>query len=217
MDRRTINRPVELRTAGEQRQPKSIVGYAAVFYRAGDADTEYELWPGAYERILPGAFDRALDDPEIRATFDHQALLGRNGAGTLRLSVDDIGLRYEITASETTAWRDTVEHLRLGNVVGSSFGFQVRSSRGEEWSLEKRGEGWIEIRELKDLVLTDVGPVALPAYRATSASARGVAGVFAEARSARDNWSDQMKARREEEAAREAVLREMQLANYRNA
>jgi HK97 family phage prohead protease len=50
-------------------------------------------------------------------------VLGRNKSGTLRLSVDGIGLRYEIDPPDTQAARDLIESLRRGDVSGSSFAF----------------------------------------------------------------------------------------------
>lgn len=48
------------------------------------------------EVIKPGAFDDVLGD-DVRALFNHDPnfILGRSSAGTLSLSVDDRGLRYE--------------------------------------------------------------------------------------------------------------------------
>lgn len=213
METRNVMRPVECRSANDGDRPV-ITGYAAVFYRKDDPDTEYPLWAGAVERVMPGAFDASLEDAEIRATFDHHNLLGLLGAGTLRLAVDDVGLRYEISPSETTAYRDTLEHIRLGNITGSSFGFAVRTSKGEEWYAEKRGDVWVEVRELRDVVLMDVGPVTKPAYRGTSAATRGAISAFAEARSARDIWAKQIEENRRAAVQREQILREMQLPQF---
>lgn len=179
MERRVFETPVELRAEGDG--PPKISGYAAVFYRAGEPGTEYELWDGAVERIMPGAFDNIQND-DIRAMFDHRELLGRRSAGTLRVEVDRIGLRYEVEPNSTSLYRDVVEHLRLGNISGSSFGFRIRA-KGEDWKREERDGSTVEIRELRDLSVFDVGPVVMPAYTATSS----------EARSSRDAWVEHNK------------------------
>ena len=57
METRSIHRAPEIRSDGDK---FVIGGYAAVFYRAGDPSTEYELWPGTVERIAPTAFDEAV-------------------------------------------------------------------------------------------------------------------------------------------------------------
>ena len=74
----------------EGEQPAKIVGYAAVF------DQESEPLGGFVEVIAPGAFDDVLG-ADVRALFNHDAnyLLGRTASGTLTLSVDAVGLRYE--------------------------------------------------------------------------------------------------------------------------
>jgi hypothetical protein len=89
-------------------------------------------------------------------------LLGRESSGTLRLSVDDRGLRYEIDAPESRA--DVVEAIERGDVRGSSFAFRVKPAQ-ENWSRMADGRQLREIREVDGLF--DVGPVMKPAYGAT--------------------------------------------------
>ena len=63
---------------------KTISGYAAVFFREGDPGTQYELFEGAVERIMPGAFDDALRDrTDVVALLIHNFdwLLGRTKSG----------------------------------------------------------------------------------------------------------------------------------------
>jgi HK97 family phage prohead protease len=144
-----------------------LVGYAAVFFdRSDPAGTELEL--SAYvERIAPGAFSRTIREDDVRALFNHDSdnLLGRTRSGTLRLSVDSRGLRYEIDLPDTTVGRQVAALVRRGDVTGSSFAFDTRDYR-EYW------EGSTRIRELTDLKLYDVGPVTFPAYSGTTAGVR---------------------------------------------
>src|SRR6185369_858880 len=74
-----------------------ITGYGVVFYNAADAGTEYDC--GSFkERVDPRACDRAIRERhDARGLFNHDPsnLLGRVGSGTMRLSVDSIGLKYE--------------------------------------------------------------------------------------------------------------------------
>lgn len=148
-----------------------IVGYGAVFYD-GTHGTEYELWSygseRCVERVVPGAFDEALARPDdVRGLFNHNAdnLLGRSAAGTLKLKVDRIGLRYEIVADDTSVARDVLAHLRRGDVTGSSFAFRVDEER---WSESKEGSGLLVVREILSVTLYDVGPVTYPAYTGAS-------------------------------------------------
>ena len=52
-------------------------------------------------------------------------MLGRNQAGTLRLSEDDTGLAYEIDLPDTQAARDVYALIERGDVSQSSFAFKV--------------------------------------------------------------------------------------------
>ena len=164
-----------------------IVGYGAVFYRTGDAGTEYELWRNAVERVAPGAFASALQRPDdVRALFNHDPnfVLGRSSAGTMTLSVDERGLRYTIDPPDTQQARDLMASIERGDISGSSFSFSVNK---ESWT--DPGNGGPEVRTIEDVTLFDVGPVTFPAYEATSTGMRGKAiGEHQEARRAYDGW-----------------------------
>lgn len=163
-----------------------ITGYAAVFFREGDPSTEFEMWPAdnygprVVERIMPTAFNRAMAEDDVRGLFNHDSavVLGRSGAGTLRLSVDAVGLRYEIDPPDTQAARDLIQSLRRGDISGSSFAFVPRDTSRREVAAtaDKPGE---YIIERNDVQLFDVGPVTFPAYAGASSGVRSadLAGV----------------------------------------
>ena len=134
-----------------------VVGHAAVF------NSLSEDLGGFREIIMPGAFDDILGD-DTRAYFNHDPnfLLGRVSAGTLRLSVDDKGLRYELDIPKTTAGQDLKENLRNGNITQSSFAFTLPSENGDTWERDADGK---DIRMINKIDrLWDVSPVSLPAY-----------------------------------------------------
>lgn len=155
---------------------RMVVGYGAVFYRDGHPGTEYQLWDNLYERIAPGAFQRALAErDDARGLFNHDPshLLGRVSAGTMRLTADEKGLRYEIDLPDTQVGRDVAVSIERGDLTGSSFAFVPRK------------QTWIEgedrdIRQIDDLELYDTGPVTYPAYEATSTGLRSMDGLKAE-------------------------------------
>lgn len=185
IERRFVSRDqnlgIELRTEGDKR---TIVGLASVFYD-GTPETEYELWPGLRERILPQAFDRTLADADdVRGLFNHDAnlLLGRTASGTVRLSKTSRGLRYEIDPADSSYTRDLVVHLERDDVAGSSFGFSVRAER-----FIRQDEADYDVREILDVKLYDVSPVTYPAYQATSTGVRAE-GDLVEVRSAYKAW-----------------------------
>lgn len=164
MQRFITNKPVEVR---EHDGVKTISGYAAVFYRADDPGTEFELFDGFIERIAPGAFSDAMGRDDVRALFNHEPnlILGRNKAGTLRLSEDEVGLRYDIDLPDTQTGRDVAESISRGDVTGSSFAFSITDQ-------ERRTENGVDVREIRGVNLYDVGPVTYPAYESTSVSSR---------------------------------------------
>lgn len=164
----------------------SIKGIAAVYYREGEAGTEYWLWNDMVERIMPGAFDRAIKEQhDARGLFNHDAdqLLGRVSAGTLSLSLSSEGLQYDIPFDKADPDHQRVAaKIDRGDVNGSSFAFIARAVTWEEQVLDDGSH--LYIRAIKDVDLYDVGPVTWPAYEATSAGrSNSPAGSALEARS----------------------------------
>jgi len=166
VERRTVGTSVRIRKRAKDDQPV-ISGLAAVFYDGSEA-TEYKLWEGTYERILPGAFDRAVKEDDVRGLFNHDAnlVLGRTTANTLKLRTNKKGLGYQIEPADTTVQKDVREHIGRGDVSGSSFAFVVTD---EVWRKETIDDEERYIREITGVRLYDVGPVTFPAYEATSA------------------------------------------------
>jgi HK97 family phage prohead protease len=152
---------VESRSAEDGSEREYIVGYAAKF-----GVTSLDL--GDFiERIDPGAFGivaerRGRKRPlETRALWNHDANypLARY-PGTLSMSVDEVGLRYEFPVPDTTYGRDIASNIRSGIVKGSSFSFTVPSG-GDSWAIED-GRSVRTITRIDSLL--DVGPVTFPAY-----------------------------------------------------
>jgi HK97 family phage prohead protease len=179
-----------MQRAEDEPGPPKIVGYGAVFYN-GKADTEYELWPGVVERVMPGAFDRALreDNPVALRNHDVNVLLGRKSAGTLSLSVDGVGLRYEIDPPDTEAARETITSIERGELLGSSFGFVPRT-------IDRRTEDKQDILEIRDVELWDVSPVVFPAYDGTTTGVRCAERDIEGMRREHEEWKREQQAPR---------------------
>jgi HK97 family phage prohead protease len=79
---------------------------------------------------------------------------------TLKLTVDDVGLRYEFPVPDTSYGKDIAANVRAGIVRGSSFAFQVGTD-GDEWSVED-GRSVRTIKRVDSLI--DVSPTTFPAY-----------------------------------------------------
>ncbi len=183
---------------------RHIVGYASVFYREGDRGTEYEIIPGLRERIMPGAFDRAIaEGQDVRGLVNHkkEMLLGRTSAGTVTVSVDSRGLKYSIDPPDTQLGRDTMVSLQRGDLSRSSFGFWI-----EKDGYTFREEKDFDVVEVRDVNLYDVGPVTDAAYAGTTSGVR-------EYRSQEfiDNykaWKQEREQERDEQRLEEAKAKE---------
>jgi len=134
-----------------------VSGYAAVY------ESETRIGNAFNEIIARGAFDKALETADCRALFNHNAdkVLARrhpDGSGTLKLTTDEIGLRYEFTAGGQSYAKDLVESLERGDVNSSSFAFTIA----------KDGQSWNEARTTRTVTevgfLLDISPVVYPAY-----------------------------------------------------
>lgn len=149
-----------------------LTGYAAVFNSETIIEGFGDRWR---ERIAPTAFDSVIGRANVIAAVNHDAkmVLGRNKAGTLKLTIDATGLRYDVKLPNTTLGRDTLENVRNGNYQGSSFKFRV-SEDGLQLEKPKRDSDLplITIHRIDDLF--DVGPVTNPAYEDTSVGLRDV-------------------------------------------
>lgn len=162
---------IERRDAGSS---PTISGYGAVFYNAADPGSEYWLWSDVVERVMPGAFDRALREDDVRSFFNHDPnlILGRTTAKTLSLSIDSVGLRYDVSPSVSAFAQHAVEAVTRGDVSGSSFMFDVVSATWVEQP-DAAGDGTLWIRQITEVKLYEIGPVAFPAYDGTTAEVTG--------------------------------------------
>lgn len=169
MERRISHESPTLETRSDGK--RVIVGYAARFYDPNDPGTEYALRSDVVERISRSAFDNA-SNRDAKALFNHDPnmLLGREGAGTVRVSVDQRGLKYEIDPPDTQVGRDVVTLVERGDLHGSSFAFSIRGDGGEKWARDTATG--VKVRTLTDVELFDVGPVTFPAYASTSTGVR---------------------------------------------
>lgn len=153
-----------------------IRGHAAVFHHLS------QDLGGFREQVVPGAFADSILADDVRALFNHDAsmILGRNKAGTLKLSESARGLAIEIDPPDTQYARDLVTSMRRGDVSQMSFGFTVPPG-GQDWAKDSSGA---TIRTLKKVRLFDVSPVTFPAYLGTDVAVRDALAAFDEFRTA---------------------------------
>jgi HK97 family phage prohead protease len=162
-EKRMVDRLPELVRSDENGNSK-LVGYGAVWYREGEAGTEFKLASNVKERIAPTG----------------------KSAGTLRLSVDDVGLRYEVDLPESR--QDVAEAIARGDVTGSSFWFKPTAES------ESRDSAGNIIYTIENLELREVGPVTFPAYEATVSEMRAKQINQMDSTNSDNDTSDQIKA-----------------------
>lgn len=151
----------ELRVEEREDKQPVIKGYAIVYNKLS------EDLGGFREQVAPGACTRAIKEDDIRAAFNHDSnyILGRNKAGTLKLSEDDKGVMFEINPLPDTQWcRDLQVSINRGDINQCSFKFSVIK---DAWEDKK-----MPVRTLQDVRLFDVSIVTYPAYPQTSVKVR---------------------------------------------
>jgi hypothetical protein len=94
--------------------------------------------------------------------------LGRNRAGTLKLSEDERGLKIEIDPPDTQFARDLMVSIERGDISQMSFGFETIK---DSWERSAEGNN-LDIRTLEKVRLWDVSPVTFPFYKETDVAVR---------------------------------------------
>ena len=157
LERRLIGEVPGLEVKASENGRTVIRGYAAVF------ESESQDLGGFIEVVERGAFDDVMkSNPDVFGKYNHTQVIGRTSSGTMRLMVDERGLRYEIDPPKSAA--AVVELIERGDVRGSSFAFRS-SPKDETWTRDDAGR---MIRRIKKFsFLGDAGPVDTPAYLGT--------------------------------------------------
>ena len=151
----------EIRTRGENNEP-IIEGYFVVF------DGVYNIAEGITESVDRNAFNETIGG-DIRILVDHDTrlVLGRTGAGTAQVRVDERGVwgHVEINPNDSDAVN---AHARVerGDVTQGSFGFDIL-----EEDTEYLEDGSVHFT-IKKVELYELSVVTFPAYGDTSISAR---------------------------------------------
>lgn len=193
----------EIRLANDSRK---ISGYAAVFNSASRD-------MGFTEYIDTGAFDGVLERSDVFALLNHDSdkILARSnkGVGSLTLTIDERGLKYEFDAPHTDLGNTVLEFVKRNELTESSFAFVVEK---DTW--EKMADGTYVRHINKISSLHDVSPCWTAAYAATSVSCRSFEEfkeqerLEAEKRAAEEEAEKQAKEEAEKKAQEEAAERE---------
>ncbi|BET95413.1 HK97 family phage prohead protease [Xenorhabdus taiwanensis] len=145
----------EIRTASLFANDKKLTGYVIKWN-----SRSHILWDEFVEQFAPNAFSASLTEgADIRALYehDHMNLLGRTTSGTLQLSEDATGLRFELTPPNTQLGRDVLTLVERGDIQGMSFGFRALK---DQWDTEQTPY----IRTVLEAELREITITSLPAY-----------------------------------------------------
>ncbi|MGI8558197.1 MAG: HK97 family phage prohead protease, partial [Solirubrobacteraceae bacterium] len=109
----TIVADIKWDTETRSKESRTIGGYAAVH------NSRSEFLGFGFETLKPGCFRGALNKPGsdqfLLYAHDETRVLARRSAGTLRLSEDAKGLRFEADIVDTQDGRDCLTLARTGH------------------------------------------------------------------------------------------------------
>ena len=155
MEKRIFNSENRFETKEDGKEV--VVGYGSIF------NSRSENLGNFYEYISPTAISQeTIERSDVRALINHDEslILARSTTGTLDLSIDEKGLRYEFEIPEGLSYgKDLAINMKNGNINQSSFAFTVAD---DEWSTDDEGN---DIRTITSIdKLYDVSPVTYAAY-----------------------------------------------------
>lgn len=149
--------------ASTENTKQTIEGYATIF----NSETLLYSMSGIdfYETVDTGAFDGTeLSNVVLRYNHsDNYAILARTSNNTLRLSVNEIGLKIEADIAKTTQGKDIYELIKRKDISKMSYGYIVEKDYTEKVSERKYVR---HISKIKKLI--DVSVVDIPAYDETN-------------------------------------------------
>ena len=170
-------RNIEVRALSANDDEKIVEGYATTF---NDPYTLYSFEDyEVREQVDAHAFDEA-DLGDVIMQYDHQGrVFARTSNETLRLSIDDHGLKIRADLGGTEIGRQLYEEIKGGYTSKMSFGFTVKA---DERLITEEDNKTTVLRTITKIgKLYDVSAVSLPANDATTISARSYGeGVIAE-------------------------------------
>lgn len=186
--------PFTAARAAEEDEPgdgRTIDGYGAVF----GSVTTIDSWEGTFDEVIsPGAFRKSLRERMPIMQFDHgrHPLVGSLPLGRWDVAEEDTaGLHVVGRISDNWLMEPFRDAIRDGGVTGMSFRFtvvrdewtdaagkKVRDDELEELLWYGAGERGPLLRTLKELKVSEVGPVTWPAYEATSVGVRSAGDRF---------------------------------------
>lgn len=161
IENRIYSSELQIRSSESEQESRTVEGYALLF------EHESKDFGGWTEVISRNSLEGVIEKSDVFALLNHdksRGVLARSkyGEGTLKLTIDERGLKYEFDAPKTALGDELLEMLRRGDISESSFAFTIGEDSWERISNEKH------VRTIKQFDrLFDVSPVYVPAYTDT--------------------------------------------------
>lgn len=179
--------PFVLRDTGDGGDGRTLDGYAAVF----GEPTLIDSWEGTFEEdIAQGAFRKSLRERTPKLQFDHgrHPMIGSIPLGVVtKASEDELGLPILARLHDNWLIEPVRDAIASGAISGMSFRFTVVADTWTDrdgkrltaaeveqllWAPGDRGPLRRTLREVK---VSELGPVVWPAYDGTSVGVRSSA------------------------------------------
>lgn len=158
---------VEVRAESNKEEKMVIQGYALKF------NTQSNPLSGNGVRFVETIAPEALKDADmedVRALIDHNPsmILARTTADTLKLEVDEVGLKFTAELADTSYARDLYQNIQAGNINQCSFAFELED-KGDTVRYNKESRMYERtLNSFKKIM--DVSAVTYPAYDDTDVS-----------------------------------------------
>lgn len=139
-----------------------VVGYATTFkpYVLYESEKEGKIFESFSGDCFKGA-----DMSDIILQFDHAGrVFARTSNNTLKVEVDEIGLRVWADLSSTTTSRELYEDIKAGLITKMSWGFRLG-----DYEFDKKSKTIVH-KSVKKIY--DVSAVSIPANQDTNINAR---------------------------------------------
>ena len=183
-----------LKTRAEEESGTTVEGYAATF----GPYLFYEAEEGpVYEAFTADAFSDC-DMSDVIMQYNHEGrVYARQSNGSLKLELDEHGLKVSADLGATEGARGLLEDIRAGLITKMSWGFSP--AKAPEYNTETRTIEWGPGSIKK---IYDVSAVSIPANDGTEIAARNYCdGVIQEA--------EEYCRKAEDEARRESLRRKL--------
>ncbi|MFD2829228.1 HK97 family phage prohead protease [Corticicoccus populi] len=183
VEQRTVK--TELRTIQNESEKKILEGYGLKFNSKSEPLSSNGV--RFVETISPEAVKDINFEDDIRFLIDHdsQKIIARTVADTLKIEVDEIGVKFRAELNNTTYARDLYENIKSGLINQCSFSFELPETGGDSVRYNK-DEGIYERTIKRFKKIGEISAVTFPAYSDTSVSVRSIEQAEKEAQELKD-------------------------------